>query len=227
MDWNKSGTIEIHAGSREVMLNGEPCFVMAVNARTALAAGAVAHRVRCKSAADGFLHSVVYVCMIQDNGSKGGFAIVPAELEKGIDCIVKQTGVGPDLFSVARDYTRKEKPFTVLRIEEALGLPVSDDPEQLKMYVVTNPSARFGAFNALDYDGGAYQKICRAIGAESYHLIPSSVHECIVIPSLPERGADEYSDIIRSINGDSEHNGNMADEEILADHEYFVQGMVV
>lgn len=78
---------------------------------------------------------------------------------------------------------------------EIMGFPVSDEPEQ--MYVLTNENKTGGATSIL-YPG--IGNIIREKVKGAYYLIPSSVHELIIIPA----DGMEYEDlnkIIGDVNG--------------------------
>lgn len=100
-------------------------------------------------------------------------------------------------------------------IEEIL--PEWERPEMNEeedfMYVLTNNRRSFGACTIL------YQDRLDAIGMylkENYYVLPSSVHEVIILPESKAVGKDELSQIVYEIN-----HTQVPDEEILSDNVYY------
>ena len=90
--------------------------------------------------------------------------------------------------------------------------PDVDDEDDF-MYVLTNNRRSFGACTIL-YPGrleviGMYLK-------ENYYVLPSSVHEVIILPESKAVGKEELMQIVCEIN-----HTQVPDEEILSDHVYY------
>lgn len=104
-------------------------------------------------------------------------------------------------------------------IEEMLGNSNTDDEEwrklreQESMYILTN-HIRSGGASAILYPGrleavGAYFK-------ENYYILPSSIHEVIVIPESRALPKEEMECVIREVN-----ETQVQPEEFLSDRAYY------
>ena len=85
-------------------------------------------------------------------------------------------------------------------VEDLQGKPVEylDDIEEAPMYVLTNKSFISGAIAILD--SNIQKKIADLLGGD-YYIIPSSIHEVIVIPyDLME--TEELNQMIKDINNE-------------------------
>ena len=71
------------------------------------------------------------------------------------------------------------------------------DGEKSPMYVLTNESGMLGA-SALFYPG-VQEKIAEAMG-EGYSVLPSSVHEVLIVPDSLGPNAIELSEMVHSVN---------------------------
>lgn len=100
------------------------------------------------------------------------------------------------------------KIYTMTEIlKELMGDFPSDD--ELGMYVITNKSKQFGASSALVAD----EKL-REIFPEGYIILPSSVHEVIVISK--NNNNSPLTQMICEVN-----QTQVAETEVLSDHEYY------
>lgn len=83
------------------------------------------------------------------------------------------------------------------------------------MYVLTNRLRSFGAACI------AYPGIPEMIGRilmTDYYVLPSSVHEVIIVPFSPELNAAELEEMVRNIN-----RTQVAEEEVLSNRVYFYE----
>lgn len=104
------------------------------------------------------------------------------------------------------------KPMRVV-ICELLGKPYSNTSEDNPMYVLTNSLRSFGACCIL------YDRVLPDIGrqlGENYYILPSSIHEVIIVPESKSPNWDDLNDMIVEIN-----ETQVAYEEILSDHAYY------
>lgn len=95
--------------------------------------------------------------------------------------------------------------MTGIRIEET-----SDD--SIPMYVLTNTEKSFGAAVIL------YRTVLEAVGEQlknDFFVLPSSVHECMVVPVMEGFQPKELREIVCEINEEC-----VAEEEILGDSVY-------
>ncbi len=89
----------------------------------------------------------------------------------------------------------------------------ADDDNPLKMYVLTNYSRINGA-NTILYED-VIRNFSRRMGRDLY-ILPSSIHEIIIVPDDPEVSSATLLRIVRDVN---EH--NVTEEEWLSDNIYF------
>lgn len=124
-----------------------------------------------------------------------------------------------EIYPIALNNTEKLLPSEMssmfMVIEEILPeweKPEFNDEEDF-MYVLTNIRRSFGAC-AILYPGrlegiGKYLK-------ENYYVLPSSVHEVIILPESKAVGKEELNQIVNEINY-----SQVPDEEILSDNAYY------
>ena len=84
--------------------------------------------------------------------------------------------------------------------------------EQFPMYVLTNTYRSYGA-SCMLYDG-LMRKLALRMNTDFY-IIPSSVHELILIPVAEDITRDDLDDMIKSINSTE-----ISKEEVLSDTSY-------
>ena len=128
-----------------------------------------------------------------------------------------------EIYQIAAANTEKLLPYEFsamcMVIEEMLGDGDIDDAEwrkireQENMYVLTN-HIRSGGAAVILYPGrleaiGAYFK-------ENYYILPSSVHEVIVLPESKALSKEEMECVIREVN-----ETQVQAEEYLSNHAYF------
>lgn len=105
------------------------------------------------------------------------------------------------------------KPMQIV-IDELMGTNYSEQEaiEDL-MYVLTNSLRSFGAACIL-YDG-MLEKIYEEIG-ENYYLLPSSIHEMIIVPESNSPSREHLNEMITEVN-----QTQVDDEEFLSDCVYY------
>lgn len=84
--------------------------------------------------------------------------------------------------------------------------------QAVPMYVLTNREKYFGAAEIL------LPSVCRRIGEKlesDYYILPSSIHECMIVPVLDGLTPEGLHEMVKEIN--EEH---VAQEEILGDSVY-------
>ncbi|MBO4901717.1 MAG: hypothetical protein J5518_02860 [Lachnospiraceae bacterium] len=123
-----------------------------------------------------------------------------------------------DLHSIALSNMRgKEAQFlTMAEVLRGLMPDVEDtfDHVDTTMYVLTNADKLNGAAMLLDID--TMDRIAEKIGT-SYYILPSSVHETIIVPaSITESSSlENLAEMVIEINGTQ-----VAPDEVLSDHVY-------
>lgn len=93
-----------------------------------------------------------------------------------------------------------------------LGIDLREDGQPLPLYVLTNRAKCYGAFWMTD------QTVLKKIGEqlqEDYFILPSSVHECMVIPDREKTEAKWFQEMVREIN-----ETQVEPEEVLGDAVY-------
>lgn len=85
--------------------------------------------------------------------------------------------------------------------------------EEERMYVLSNTARNFGAACIL------YKEKLNTIGKlleENFYILPSSIHEVIIVPVSKAPDRREMDSMIKEINGTQ-----VLEEEVLSDHVYF------
>lgn len=141
---------------------------------------------------------------------------------------LKQWNIGSEVLrKTAEENVRQILPAELLTMRHALeGLAGNreDGAENLftesagerdGMYVLTN---RMGSYGAACI---AYPCVPRMIGealGSDYYILPSSVHEVIIVPACSDLETSELEAMVREVN-----ETQVADEEVLSDHVYFCE----
>lgn len=121
----------------------------------------------------------------------------------------EQNGIDmKELFAAAMEQAPKVDPPLLISMENQMFGFMGDnyletgrisDEDKVPMYVLSNESGMFGA-SALFYPG-VQEKIAEAMG-EGYAVIPSSVHEVLIVPDSLSPNMLELSEMVRNINRD-------------------------
>lgn len=98
-------------------------------------------------------------------------------------------------------------------IAEILEIETEEDEEEDIMYVLSNARRNFGAI-CMVYDG-IMDMIQMELG-ENFYVIPSSVHEVIIVPESQAPEKFEIEEMVAEINATQ-----VEDEEILSDRVYY------
>ena len=134
------------------------------------------------------------------------------------DDIVKMWGVEKErIYNIAHQNTKRLLPpeFQTMRsvVAELLGEETNDQEGEDFMYVLTNEIRSFGAACIL------YDKVLEDIGnqlGENYYVLPSSVHEVIIVPESKSPNRIDLEDMIEEIN-----DTQVEEEEILSYRAYY------
>lgn len=103
--------------------------------------------------------------------------------------------------------TLKDKLFEMDNIvEDEMGL-------EIPMYVLSNTVKMHGAISILYKD--VLKELSGKLNADLY-ILPSSIHETIIVPVMNDIVREELSEIVKDVN-----RSQLSREEILSDHEYF------
>ncbi len=99
--------------------------------------------------------------------------------------------------------------------EFELGQAAKRKAEQVPMYVLTNVKMFFGAACLF------YPRVLASIGnaiQDDLYILPSSIHECIILPASNTYTRDELEKIVCEVNLTQ-----VPEQEILSNHVYFYQ----
>lgn len=159
-----------------------------------------------------YLDLAIVFCVLVDVNSAGTATIlVTKEIEKmwGTDC--------EELYRAAKENTKRLLPpeFQTMRtiIEEMIGGNMGEDSGEDCMYVLSNDIRSFGAACIL------YEDVLEKIGdelQENFYVLPSSIHEVIIIPESKSPNRIELEEMIEEIN-----DTQVEQEEILSDKAYY------
>ena len=137
----------------------------------------------------------------------------------------KTWGVSEDaLLEHARANTLKIQPWEFLSMDKILEKYCGEEQGQgadgrensaIPMYVLTNRGNYFGAASML-FDS-VLQEIAEKLGGD-FWVLPSSIHECIIVPADFPTDREELQDMVSEINRCA-----VAEEDFLSDEVYFYQ----
>lgn len=116
-----------------------------------------------------------------------------------------------ELFRTAYCRTQEDHPALFTRICDLAGLDVPEDMER-DIFVLTNWEVRYGAC-VLFYPGAA-SSIANILGG-SYYILPSSVHDLVIVPDKGIMSVGEMYEMVCDINKD------VPEEDQLADAVFF------
>ena len=122
------------------------------------------------------------------------------------------------IFGVAKTNTKRNHPENIRSLieimAELMGLPVDvlKEIENNEMFVLTNNTKMYGAICLL-YDG--ILEKCAEMFNGDFAILPSSVHEVILVPIDERVTIEELNEMIVDVN-----ENEVRDEDILSDHAY-------
>lgn len=156
-------------------------------------------------------HDLSCICVLATEGT--GQVKVTVTVS---DALMESWGIERDaLFETALCSMMRMLPPRLIRMDDLLkraGVFVDEMYGQVPLYYLSNKSTWFGA-TVLLYPK-ILEKIAKLIGAEELYLLPSSVHEFLILPKTGEEKAEELADVVRTVNQ------IVAKEERLSDHVY-------
>lgn len=149
-------------------------------------------------------------------GYKVGFRFLIDKDSNGIKSTVITTDLAREmnlseveLYELARENTPRLFPIKFGGMTEILfGFPVLDE----KMFILSNEDTMKGAVAILYPD--AMETIKAKIPGHFY-MIPSSVHELILLPDNGDMNEDEINDIINQVNGSVVDPSDQLGDEVL------------
>lgn len=121
------------------------------------------------------------------------------------------------LMQLARENTRRLYPTKLMNMEEIINSFVGKQEglccRELPMYVLSNEQKVFGAGSMLYRD---VLKQTAQLLQEDFYILPSSIHEVIVLPASAAGERKSMREMVREINSTQ-----VAPEEVLSDNLYF------
>ncbi|WP_461812414.1 DUF5688 family protein [Faecalimonas sp.] len=152
------------------------------------------------------------VCYVLIELKENGIVTMPVKFSQLEMWGIEET----ELFQVAKENVQKQFPAELRQMKEViaemLGIDMPQDDEEV-MYVLSNDIRSFGAI-CIIYDG-----ILELIGEElkeNYYIIPSSIHEMIIVPESKAPKKEEIEEMVKEINETQVEN-----EEVLSNNVYF------
>lgn len=155
--------------------------------------------------------AIVYYYRVDDGAiGKGSILVQNVHLETwGVDL--------EELHDAAVTNTVRRLPYECIDIadmlHEMLGMELSPElQKELPMYVLTNTEKYYGAVNII------YDSILEAIGEKletDFYILPSSIHECIIVPALEGLEESDLQKMVKEINKEY-----VDPEEVLGDSVY-------
>ncbi|MCI8797295.1 MAG: hypothetical protein HFG89_10640 [Dorea sp.] len=120
-----------------------------------------------------------------------------------------------EIFRRAHENTRRLLPgeFKTMNVVLQELLNVEEEDKEDVMYVLSNRLRSYGAAVILYED--RLEEIGEYLG-ENYYVLPSSVHEMIIIAESAAPGQEELSDLVTEIN-----TTQVDAEEVLSNHAYY------
>lgn len=156
--------------------------------------------------------AIIFCCLVAfDNTQQGSILIHNEHLNYwNIDC--------ETLYETAARNTPRLLPFYFANLEHLLReviveTPLTDSNDAFPMYVLSNQHKVYGATVLL------YPNLLAEIAAtlnKDFIIIPSSIHEVLIIPVLDNTDTNQYTHMIQEVN-----ETQLTDDEILSDHAYF------
>ena len=152
------------------------------------------------------------VCYVLIELNEHGIATMPVKKAQLEMWGIKEN----ELFQVAKRNVQKQFPAELRQmkdvIAEMIGMEVQDAEDDF-MYVLSNEMRSFGAV-CITYDG-----VPELVGIEleeNYYIIPSSVHEMIIVPESKVPSREEMERMVTEIN-----ETQVEEEEVLSNRVYF------
>lgn len=128
----------------------------------------------------------------------------------------KSWGVtGQEVLVHAKENTCRLLPVKFVEIGEVLEECGYESEDGFRMYVLTNEENYFGAV-AMIFDS-ILEKIGNIL-KEDFWILPSSIHECIIVPADCDMTAQGMRDLVREVN-----QAEVAPQDYLSDDIYYYQ----
>ena len=120
-----------------------------------------------------------------------------------------------EVMDQARENTQRILPVKFVEIGEILEECGYEAEKGMRMYVLTNEENYFGA-SAMIFDS-VLEKIGELLG-DDFWILPSSIHECIIVPLDCAMPADSMRELVQEVN-----QTRVAPQDYLSDDIYYYQ----
>ena len=159
--------------------------------------------------------AIVFNCLLESNNS-GSATILIHHHHLAFWHITKD-----DLYALAMENTPKLLAYDLKNMTEVLNGLIQTEftesldaaPNSFPMYVLSNRSKLNGS-GCILYKN-LLQSFATKLNSDLY-ILPSSIHEVLIIPAKKADSAEELSDMVKEVNATQ-----LANEEILSDHVYY------
>lgn len=137
------------------------------------------------------------------------------------DCHIEEWGKKKEeLFGIAAKNMERLLPSSLTPMNEILkkmGLYSVNEPteyDKVPLFVLSNERKNYGAATIL-YKG-QLKKAAAVIGKEKLCVIPSSIHEVLLMPCDETKDREEIDGMVREVNRTT-----LSPDEVLSDHAYY------
>lgn len=158
--------------------------------------------------------AIVFTCLL-DSVSNGCATILIHNHHLGFWHITKD-----DLYALSMVNTPKLLSYDLRNMTEVLNDLLEDtntrlekDTTPIPMYVLSNQSKLNGSGCILYHN--LLRNFARKLDSDLY-ILPSSIHEVLLIPACHGDSAEELSDMVKEVNATQ-----LSREEVLSDHVYY------
>lgn len=124
-----------------------------------------------------------------------------------------------EVFEIARKNTFTPDRWEMIPMAEIIKNMLGDNykgdiaEDECPMYVLSGKNRFYGAVYMASND--TLSEVARRLESDFY-VLPSSVHECIVVPSGDRSQGEQFSDMVREVNATE-----VDEPEILSNHAYY------
>lgn len=133
--------------------------------------------------------------------------------------LMKTAGIDEaEAWSLAEQHTFAAATITSMAeiLAEMTGMDIGDyETPDMGMYVISNEDKTRGAASILNHD--MLKQFAEEHGCSSIVVIPSSIHECILVPIHETIHIEEFDAMVREVNATQ-----VAPEDVLVDRAYIV-----
>lgn len=115
-------------------------------------------------------------------------------LTRVIPRLLEEWGINEEeVFRAAEENQETLRPIKITNIADVLGFE-----DNIPVFVVTTDNEAFGA-SAIFYEG-IEDRIVEEVG-EDFYILPSSVHEVLVVPKSLSADIEQLAELVMSVNG--------------------------